>query len=155
MRSKPLPCPGPECGLPVVAFGLCESHREQQRHGKILRPLGRQRGPRPATSAFLAEVVKEARSGRPLAQQAAALSITTSHLQVLRTLARKAGHDFPRGMPGVRNWESPRWRELDERKARCPVCRLRLPHECTGSATDYMRSGRPAGGDSMWSQGGE
>lgn len=158
MKSKPLPCPGPECGRPVVSHGLCAAHRRQAREGKTLHPLMTQ-GHRPVercpSKEILALVAKTARGRLPVAQQAKALGMTGTHLQILRTAARKAGYDIPSGTGQGRTWESSRWAELDRRTARCE-CGLLLPcSSCTGSAKDYMRSGRPAGGDSMWSQGGE
>jgi hypothetical protein len=156
VRSKPLPCPGPECGRPVTSFGFCEGHRSQSRRGLTLRPIGKT-GHRPVERrpppVLIADVVRESKTGKPLAQQAKALGLTGTRLQVLRTFARKEGHKIASGCQGAVS--SPKWEELDRRTARCE-CGLLLPcASCTGKATDYMRSGRPAGGDSMWSTGGE
>jgi hypothetical protein len=145
-------CSFPKCPRVPGKSGLCNPHQMQRYSGIALTPIDshRERNERRRREdvVMLPSVVEQARRRVTLAEQARALGVTMTRLQLLRTAARKAGFDVHDAD------DSPRLNAFDKGGPRCGRCELLLPHVCAGTAAQYARSGRPSGGDMMgWRHG--
>lgn len=146
MRSERR-CTWQSCRAPLPAgyrYRRCDGCRKKaaeiyrRAHGCVSRDESR------AASTKRLELIAQTARTHTAQQQAALLGVSMARIGHLRAQARLRGFDVPKEIGGrVRVNESPRWRELDKKTARCR-CGLLLPCErCLhGDAADRSGPGR-------------